>query len=120
MYVPTDYLPVLIVLIFGALIGLGPFILGPFLRPRRPYGLKLSAYESGNAPSSEPRLRFSVKFYVVAMLFMIFDVEAVFLYPWAVAYDALGLYGFLEMMAFLFVLGVGYVYVWQRGGLEWD
>jgi NADH-quinone oxidoreductase subunit A len=68
----------------------------------------------------EPRHRFSVKFYIIAMLFVVFDVEAVFLYPWAVAYDQLGLYGFVEMMIFIIILIVGYVYAWEKGALNWE
>jgi len=119
-YIPTDYLPVAIVLIIASLIGLGTLMLGILVRPRRPYAQKLSPYESGNPPVSEPRYKFSVKFYIVAMLFVVFDVEAVFLYPWAVAYDKLGMFGFIEMMLFIFILLIGYIYVWKKGAFEWE
>ena len=110
-YIPTDYFPVLVVFIMASLIGLGALVAGLLVRPRRPYAQKLLPYESGNPPIGEPRYKFSVKFYIIAMLFVVFDVEAVFLYPWAVAYDKLGVLGFIEMMLFIFILLVGYVYV---------
>lgn len=119
-YIPSNYLPILMILIVAALVGLSVLIIGVLLRPRRPYNIKLSPYESGNPPVGEPRSKFSVKFYIIAMLFVVFDVEAVFLYPWAVAYDVIGLYGFVEMMIFIFILLVGYVYAWEKGALEWE
>jgi len=119
-YIPVDYWPVLIISLIVALVGLSPLIIGSILRPRRLYSDKLLPYESGIDPVGEPRFRFSVKFYIVAMLFVVFDVEAVFLYPWAVAYDKLGLYGFVEMMIFIFILLVGYIYAWEKGALDWE
>ena len=119
-YIPSDYLPVAIIMIFAALVGLGAVVAGMLVRPRRPYAQKLCAYESGNLPVGEPKQKFSVKFYIIAMLFVVFDVEAVFLYPWAVAYDKLGIFGFVEMMLFIFILLIGYIYVWEKGAFEWD
>jgi NADH-quinone oxidoreductase subunit A len=91
------------------------------LRPRRPNRPKLAAYESGNdavrLPGGE---RFSVKFYVVAMLFIIFDIETIFLFPWAVTFRQLGLFGLIEMAIFIALVFVAYVYVWKKGGLEWS
>ena len=102
------------------LVGLGAIVAGLIVRPRKPYAQKLSTYECGNPPVGEPRYKFSVKFYIIAMLFVVFDVEAVFLYPWAVAYDKLGIFGFVEMMLFIFILVVGYVYVWKKGAFNWE
>ena len=119
-YIPVDYLPVLIISVIVALVGLSPLIIGSIIRPSRRYAEKLLPYESGISPVGEPRHRFSVKFYIIAMLFVVFDVEAVFLYPWAVAYDKLGLYGFVEMMIFIFILLVGYIYAWEKGALDWE
>lgn len=119
-YIPTDYIPIVVIAFIAALVGISPLIIGIIIRPRRQYREKLLPYESGITPSGEPRHQFSVKFYIIAMLFVIFDVEAVFLYPWAVAFDRLGLYGFVEMMAFIFILLVGYVYAWDKGALEWE
>jgi NADH-quinone oxidoreductase subunit A len=119
-FVPSDYFPVVIFFILALLIGLGTLLLGVLLRPKRPYAQKLYPYESGNPPVGEPRYKFSVKFYIIAMLFVVFDVEAVFLYPWAVAYDQLGIFGFVEMMLFIFILLIGYIYVWKKGAFEWE
>ncbi|MDH4027864.1 MAG: NADH-quinone oxidoreductase subunit A [Nitrospirota bacterium] len=119
-YVPSDYFPVVIIFLIAAAIGLGAVVAGILVRPRRPYAQKLSPYESGNLPVGEPRYRFSVKFYIIAMLFVVFDVEAVFLYPWAVAYDKLGIFGFVEMMLFISILLVGYAYVWKKGAFDWE
>ncbi len=119
-YIPSDYLPVLIILLFAAVIGFAPLLLGILLRPKRPYPQKLLPYESGILPVGEPRYKFSIKFYIIAMLFVVFDVEVVFLYPWAVAYDKLGIFGFIEMMIFIFILLVGYIYAWKKGALDWE
>ena len=119
-YIPSNYFPVLICLIIAAFIGISVLIIGILVRPRRPYKQKLTPYESGNPPVGEPRYKFSVKFYIIAMLFVVFDVEAVFLYPWAVAYDRLGLFGFVEMMIFIFILIIGYIYAWEKGALDWE
>ena len=77
-------------------------------------------YESGNIPVGEPRQRFSVKFYIIAMLFVVFDVEAVFLYPWAIVFDKIGLYAFIEMVIFIVILLVGYIYAWKKEAFTWD
>ncbi len=119
-YIPSDYFPVAIIILIAAAIGLGAVLAGILVRPRRPYAQKLMPYESGNPPVGEPRYKFSVKFYIIAMLFVVFDVEAVFLYPWAVAYDKLGIFGFIEMMLFIFILLIGYIYVWKKGAFNWE
>lgn len=119
-YIPSNYLPVLIILVIASMVGLSALVGGMLVRPRRPYAIKLFPYESGNPPVGEPRYGFSVKFYIIAMLFVVFDVEAVFLYPWAVAYDKIGLYGFVEMMMFIFILLIGYIYAWQKGAFTWE
>ncbi len=100
--------------------GLGTLLVGALFRPRRPYPEKLKPYESGVEPVGEPRVRFSVRFYVIAMLFVVFDVEAVFLYPWAVVFDKIGLYAFVEMMIFIFILLVGYIYAWRKDAFKWE
>ncbi len=119
-YLPSNYLPVIIFFLIAASVALIPLILGIVVRPRRPYAQKLTPYESGNPPVGEPRYKFSVKFYIIAMLFVVFDVEAVFLYPWAVAYDKIGIYGFVEMVIFIFILLIGYIYAWKKGALTWE
>ncbi|NTU43727.1 MAG: NADH-quinone oxidoreductase subunit A [Nitrospirales bacterium] len=119
-YVPIEYLPVLIMMIAAVAFGAGTLIVGTLFRLRRPYREKLLPYESGNPPVGEPRYRFSVKFYIIAMLFVVFDVEAVFLYPWAVVYGKIGLYAIIEMLLFIAILVVGYAYAWRKGAFTWD
>src|SRR4030065_1822330 len=117
---PGHFLPVVIFLLLGTATGLGMVYVGWFLRPRRPYPEKLMTYESGITPFTDANQKFSIRFYIIAMLFLIFDIEAVFLYPWAVAYDYIGLYGFVEMLIFIAILLVGYCYAWKKGALEWE
>ncbi|MFQ3573959.1 MAG: NADH-quinone oxidoreductase subunit A [Thermodesulfovibrionales bacterium] len=117
-YIPVNYLPVFITLIAGTLFGLGALIIGEVLRLRRPYKDKLEPYESGNPPVGHPGERFSIRFYVIAVLFVVFDVEAVFLYPWAVAFGQIGIIGFWAMIAFLMLIFLGFLYDWKRGALD--
>lgn len=119
-YLPTEYLPVLIFVAFASIFGFGNLLIGGLFRLKRPYPEKLMPYESGNPPLGEPRQRFSVKFYIIAMLFVVFDVEAVFLYPWAVVFDMIGLYALIEMVIFIAILMAGYLYVWKKGAFQWD
>ena len=116
----SPYLPIFILMLIALGFGIGSLVAGMLVRPRRPYREKLMPYESGNPPVEEPRYRFSVKFYIVAMLFVIFDVEAIFLYPWAITYDKLGLYAFVEMVLFIAILMVGYVYAWKKDAFTWE
>jgi len=117
-YIPSHYLPVLLTLILATVFAVGILVVGEFLRPRRPYGEKLSVYESGNVPVGDPRGRFTVRFYVIGMLFVVFDVEAVFLYPWAVAFHDIGLLGFWSMFFFLGIILAGYLYDWKEGAFK--
>ena len=94
--------------------------LSHLLQPRRPTDVKGMPYESGMTPLGGTRDRFSVKFYLVAMLFIVFDIEVVFMIPWAVAFRELGLFGLVEMLVFVMILLVAFVYVWKRGALEWE
>ncbi len=117
----ADYTPILVLLILA--VGFAGFALaaGQMLGPKSPNPTKLSAYECGNEPLAQiSGTRFPVKFYLVAMMFLIFDVETVFLYPWAVVYRGLGWFGIAQMAIFLGVLGIAYVYELGNGGLEWD
>ena len=116
----TEFGKVLIFLIIGALFVAGGMFASWILRPRRPYPSKVAPYECGEDPVGDAWVRFNVRFYVIALIFLIFDVEAVFLFPWALVYRNLGLFGFLEMAVFLAILVVGYVYVWVKGDLDWD
>jgi NADH-quinone oxidoreductase subunit A len=115
-----DYLPILLFVVAAALFAGGSILLSSLAGPRRPLPAKVEPYECGIVPVGLARDRFSIKFYLVAMLFIIFDIEIVFLYPWAVIYRELGWFGFFEMGGFLLVLALGLAYVWRKGGLEWD
>lgn len=119
-YLPSEYLPILIFLVISIAFGLGALLIGVIFRPRRPYKEKLMPYESGIDPVGEPRVRFSIRFYVIAMLFVVFDVEAIFLYPWAVVFDKIGLYAFVEMMIFIGMLLIGYIYAWRKEAFKWE
>lgn len=116
------YLPILFLIVLASLFAIGSLIAAAKLAPERWTAAKVAPYECGIVPAdadSSDRERFPVKFYLIAMLFIIFDIETVFLYPWAVAYDELAVFGLLEMFAFIAILLAAYVYVWKRGGLEW-
>ena len=115
-----EYLPVLLFLIAAITFGASTIALSTLIVPRRPNPVKDSAYECGVEPVGDARARFSVKFYLVAVLFILFDIEAVFLYPWAVAFRQLGAYGLVEMLLFILVLLVGYLYLLKKRALEWD
>lgn len=119
-FLPSTYLPILIFLMIATAFGLGALLVGSIFRLKRPYAEKLMPYESGNPPIGEPRQRFSIKFYIIAMLFVVFDVEAVFLYPWAIVFDKIGLYAFIEMVIFIVILFVGYIYAWKKEAFVWD
>jgi NADH-quinone oxidoreductase subunit A len=115
-----QYLPVLVTFVFaGALVAI-MIVLGRLLGPRSDSAVKGEAFECGNPATGSAWGRFSVKFYLTAILFIVFDVEVVFLYPWAVVFRRLGWFGFAEMLAFGAVLGIALLYVWRKGALEWD
>ena len=117
----TEYLPVVFLLVVAMALGAGMIIVSSLLGPKTSRSpLHDSVYESGIVPTGDARRRFDVKFYVVAMLFILFDVEIVFLFPWAVLFDELGGVGMAVMFEFLLVLLVGFAYVWRKGALEWD
>jgi NADH-quinone oxidoreductase subunit A len=115
-----DYLPLVIFIAVAAGLGLA-LLVAPFLIAyRQPDPEKLSAYECGFNAFDDARMKFDVRFYLVAILFIIFDLEVSFLFPWAVAYGELGLYGYWSMMVFLAVLTIGFIYEWKKGALEWQ
>ncbi len=115
-----DYLPIAIMGALAIAFAAASMVASRALRPHRPNPVKLSAYECGNDPVRLPRgEKFSVKFYVVAMLFIIFDVEVIFLFPWAVTFRQLGLFGLAEMAVFIALVFVAYLYIWRKGGLDW-
>ena len=115
-----EYLPILIFL--GVAVGLSAVIVlaSYVLAPQRPDPEKLSAYECGFEAFADARGKFDVRFYLVAILFIIFDLEVAFLFPWAVSLGKIGLFGFWSMMVFLGILTVGFIYEWKKGGLEWE
>ena len=115
-----EYVGVFIFMVLAAVISGGMILAHTLLGGRRPTPDKEEPFECGESPFAPPSGRFSVKFYLVAMLFIIFDVEIIFLFPWAVLYRRLGLFGLIEMSVFLFVLGVGLFYAWKKGALEWE
>lgn len=119
-FVPTNYLPILVFIAIALAFGGVTLLLGKILRPSRIYKAKLTPYESGSIPFSDARAPFPLRYYLIAMIFVIFDIETVFLYPWAVVYNDLKLFGLIEMVLFILVLLVGYFYAWKKGALEWD
>ena len=114
--------PILFLLALSLGFALFSIVAGSLSGPRRYNRVKLDSYECGIEPTPQPvgGGRFPVKYFLIAMLFILFDIEIVFLYPWAVAFDQLGMFGLVEMVLFIVTLAVAYVYVWRRGGLEWD
>ena len=116
----SAYVPVLATIVISALVPTLFLAVSAALSPRNPSAIKSEAFECGN-PSSGPAWgRFAVKFYLPAILFVVFDVEVVFMYPWAVLFRRLGVFGLVEMTLFIAILGVGLLYVWRKGALEWD
>ena len=116
------YVPILILAALAAVFAGGSLVMGSIAGPKRWNRAKLQAYESGIEPTPQPRGggRFPVKYYVTAMLFILFDIEIIFLYPWAVTFPSLGVFGLVEMVLFIATVLVAYAYVWRRGGLNWD
>ena len=115
-----EYLPILVFLAIGLLIGVGPIVVGFVLGTRRPDDEKNSPYECGFEAFEDARMKFDVRYYLVAILFIIFDLEIAFLFPWAVVLDQVGGFGILAMALFLSVLIVGFIYEWRKGALEWE
>lgn len=115
-----DYLPILVMLVLASGFPVLTLAISFLLAPRQADRIKDAAYECGVDPVGDARLRHSVRFYVMAMLFIIFDLETIFLYPWAVSFKKLGMFGLIEMAVFMIILLVGYIYVWKRGALDWS
>ncbi|RJP68746.1 MAG: NADH-quinone oxidoreductase subunit A [Candidatus Abyssobacteria bacterium SURF_17] len=114
------HVPIFAMFIIAFLIGLGFLAVSVFLGPKRLSKQKLDPFDCGNPPLGTPRIPVSIKYYVVAILFILFDVEAVFLYVWAIVFKELGLFGFIEMLVFILILVGGLAYVWRKGALEWE
>lgn len=115
-----NYLPVLIFILLGVAFGIVPIVLAWLIAPNNPYKEKLSAYECGFNPFEDARLPFDVRYYLVAILFIIFDLETAFLFPWAVVLRQIGIFGLIAMLIFLAILTLGFIYEWKKGALEWE
>lgn len=115
-----NYFPILMFILVGLAVGVAPLVLGKLLAPHKPDPEKNSPYECGFEAFEDARMKFDVRYYLVAILFILFDLEITFLFPWAVVIQELGLFGFWAMMVFLFILVVGFAYEWIKGALEWD
>ena len=115
-----NYFPVLLFICVGLAVGVAPLLLGKILAPNRPDKEKLSPYECGFEAFEDARMKFDVRYYLVAILFILFDLEIAFLFPWAIVLKEIGTFGFVSMMIFLAILVVGFVYEWMKGALEWE
>ena len=116
---PQNYIPAFLFIAFALLFPVVTLAIARLVRPRNPFKTKLMPYECGIDPVDSARGRYTVRFYIVAILFVVFDVETIFLFPWAVQFRLLGLFGLAEMLVFLVILVVGYVWIWKKGALEW-
>ena len=116
----TRYFPVLLFIVIALAFGVVTLVISYLVQPKYPEPEKLSTYECGSEPFSDARMPFPVRYYIFAMLFVIFDIEVIFLYPWAVVFDKIGLIGLIEMLIFIALFLVAYVYAWRKGALEWD
>ncbi|MDA8383074.1 MAG: NADH-quinone oxidoreductase subunit A [Betaproteobacteria bacterium] len=116
----AGYFPILLFILVGLAFGVVPVLMGRVLAPHRPDSEKLSPYECGFEAFEDARMKFDVRYYLVAILFILFDLEIAFLFPWAVVLDKLGWTGFVAMMVFLGILLVGFAYEWTKGALEWE
>ncbi len=114
------YLPIILLILIALAFGLGSVVFSSLIGQKKYSKVKMAPYECGCEPIGTARDRFPIKFYMIAVLFILFDIEAVFLYPWAVLYKKLGLFGLVEMGLFVVILFVGYIYVWKKGALEWE
>ena len=115
-----NYLPILLFIVIGIGLGTVMILAGSVLGPSRPDTAKLAPYECGFEAFEDSRMKFDVRYYLVAILFIIFDLEIAFLFPWAVVLDEIGMFGFVAMMLFLGILVVGFIYEWKKGALEWE
>lgn len=119
-YLANEYLPIIIFIVIAFAMGVAPLVLTQFLAEQKPDAEKLSAYECGFEAFEDSRMQFDVRFYLIAILFVIFDLESAFLFPWAIVLDKIGFFGFVEMVLFLLILLVGYIYAWKKGALQWE
>jgi NADH-quinone oxidoreductase subunit A len=116
----SRYFPILLFIAIALVFGVVTLVLSYLVQPKYPEAEKLSAYECGSEPFSDARMPFPVRYYIFAMLFVIFDIEVIFLYPWALVFKQIGMIGLVEMLIFIGLFIVAYVYAWKKGALEWD
>ena len=116
----TDYFSIILFLIIALILSIGFIVINFLFSPKKPDPEKLSTYECGFEPFSDSRMEFDVRFYLVAILFIVFDLEIAFLFPWAISLGKIGLLGFISMMIFLIILTVGFIYEWKKGALDWE
>jgi NADH-quinone oxidoreductase subunit A len=116
----TRYSPIMFFIVLALVFGIWTLVISSLLQPKYPEPEKLSVYECGSEPFSDARMPFPVRYYIFAMLFVIFDIEVIFLYPWAVVFTKIALIGLIEMLVFIGLFLVAYVYAWRKGALEWD
>jgi len=119
-YLANEYAPILVFIVIALAMGVMPLMLTVMVASQKPDPEKLSAYECGFEAFEDARMQFDVRFYLVAILFVVFDLETAFMFPWAIVLDDIGMFGFIEMMLFLAILLVGYVYAWKKGALQWE
>ncbi|MDQ6961414.1 MAG: NADH-quinone oxidoreductase subunit A [Mariprofundaceae bacterium] len=119
-YLAQQYAPIAVFILIALAMGAAPLILSMLVATQKPDPEKLSAYECGFEAFEDSRMQFDVRFYLVAILFILFDLETAFMFPWAIVLKDIGIFGFIEMMLFLFVLVVGYIYAWKKGALQWE
>jgi NADH-quinone oxidoreductase subunit A len=121
-----NYFPILVFILVGLAFGCAPILLGWLVAPNRPDSEKLSAFECGFVPFEDARMKFDVRYYLIAILFILFDLEIAFLFPWATIFkeivntEAVKLFGFIEMFVFIGILVIGYIYAWAKGALDWE
>lgn len=115
-----NYIPILVFILLAIAFGVGTLMISYLVQTRIPHAEKLSTYECGAEPISDARNPFPIRYYIIAMLFVIFDIEVAFLYPWAVVFTKIGVWGLIEMLLFIFLFLIAYAYAWRKGGLEWD
>merc|ERR1712224_367168 len=115
-----DYFSIILFLFIALALSIGFIVVNFLFSPKKPDPEKLSAYECGFEPFNDSRMEFDVRFYLVAILFIIFDLEIAFLFPWAISLGKIGIFGFISMMIFLFILTIGFIYEWKKGALDWE
>jgi NADH-quinone oxidoreductase subunit A len=119
-YLANEYIPIFIFILIALVMGVMPLMITTILAEQKPDAEKLSAYECGFEAFEDSRMQFDVRFYLIAILFVVFDLEGAFMIPWAIVLNKIGLFGFVEMVLFLLILLAGYIYAWKKGALQWE